>query len=208
MIQIIGAGGFGRELAAYCEAHSIPVFQFANHNQPGIVNGRDAVIAIGDEEVRRQIVDEKELQSWGIINFAHQYGKCEIGIGSIICPHTILTTNVTLGSHCLININCTIGHDVFIGDFVTVNPGVNISGNVRIGGNCNIGSNSVIRNGITICDDVIIGAGSVVVKDITEPGTYVGSPAIRIDKRPKYMTHEDVSKYILSLEKCVSVNKK
>jgi sugar O-acyltransferase (sialic acid O-acetyltransferase NeuD family) len=201
MIQIIGNGGFGREVAAYCEASRIPVFQFAHHEQPGLVFGRDAVIAIGNEEVREKIAEELRHQSWGYLNFATEYGKCQIGEGSILCPSTILTTNVTLGRHCLVNINCTIGHDVVVGDFVTINPGVNISGNVRIGGNCNVGSNAVIRNGVTICDDVIIGAGSVVVKDITEPGIYIGNPVVRMDRRPKYATKEDVLKLLSTYDK-------
>jgi sugar O-acyltransferase (sialic acid O-acetyltransferase NeuD family) len=184
-MQIIGNGGFGRELAGYCNAHNISIFQFSDH-LAGVNPTRDAVIAIGSEEVREKIVGEMKGMSWGKLCFCRAYGFCKISEGCIICPGTILTTNVTIGSHCLININCTIGHDVFIGDFVTINPGVNVSGNVSIGANCNIGSNAVIRNGITICDDVVVGAGSVVVKDITEPGIYVGNPAVRLDKRKRY----------------------
>lgn len=193
-MQIIGYGGFGREVESYCDSKCISTFIFNNDKQPGINEKRDAVIAIGDEEVRARIVEEKINQSWGRLNFGNAYGPYSLGDGCIICPSTILTTNVHLGCHCIVNISCTIGHDTIIGDFVTINPGVNISGNVRIGGNCNIGSNAVIRNGITICDDVTIGAGAVVVKDITEPGIYVGSPAIRLDKRPKYMTVDDFVK--------------
>src|ERR1044072_1159584 len=198
-MQIIGYGGFGREIEAYCNKNDLHVQIFKNHEDAKLFSNKrfDAVIAIGNEEVRRQIVDELEdngnvYVSWGVLNFGYIYGGKNIGGGTIICPNTILTTNVTLGLHCLVNISCTIGHDVTVGDFVTINPGVNISGNVTIGSNCNIGSNAVIRNGISICDDVVIGAGSVVVKDITEPGIYVGSPAVRLDKRPKYAIEIDL----------------
>jgi sugar O-acyltransferase (sialic acid O-acetyltransferase NeuD family) len=198
-MQIIGKGGFGREVAAYCDSHTMSIFQFENECA-GMNATRNAVIAIGNEEVREQVASKFELQSWGVLNFGQCYGTdCTILPGCIICPGTILTTNVKLGRHCLVNINCTIGHDVFIGDFVTINPGVNISGNVSIGANCNIGSNAVIRNGITICEDVVVGAGSVVVKDITEPGVYVGSPAIRLDKRPKYITESEVREILTKL---------
>jgi sugar O-acyltransferase (sialic acid O-acetyltransferase NeuD family) len=198
-MQIIGKGGFGREVAAYCDAHTMSIFQFENECN-GLAWTRDAVIAIGNEEVREQVASKFELQEWGVLNFSRFTGSdCVLKPGCIICPGTILTVNVKLGRHCLVNINCTIGHDVFIGDFVTVNPGVNISGDVSIGANCNIGSNAVIRNGVTICDDVTIGAGSVVVKDITEPGIYVGSPATRLDKRPKYVTDAEVRKMLTSL---------
>jgi acetyltransferase-like isoleucine patch superfamily enzyme len=49
----------------------------------------------------------------------------------------------------------------------------------RIGRKVYIGSNSTILP-VSICDDVVIGAGSVVTRDITEPGTYVGNPARRL----------------------------
>ena len=74
----------------------------------------------------------------------------------------------------------TIGHDCTIGDFVTIAPGANISGNVTIGNRCNIGTNAAIREKVTICDDVVIGMGSVILHDITEAGVYVGVPAKRV----------------------------
>lgn len=46
-----------------------------------------------------------------------------------------------------------------------------------LGNMCYIGSGAVLREGITICDNVVIGAGAVVVRDIEKPGTYVGVPA-------------------------------
>jgi sugar O-acyltransferase (sialic acid O-acetyltransferase NeuD family) len=106
----------------------------------------------------------------------------KINNGSIICAGSILTTNIILGEHSHINLNSTIGHDVKIGKYFTCSPGVNISGNCNIGERVYIGTNSSIRDGINICDDVIIGMGSSVVKDIIEPGIYIGNPAKKIQK--------------------------
>jgi hypothetical protein len=53
----------------------------------------------------------------------------------------------------------------------------NISGNVKIGKNVFIGTGAMVLERLTICDDVIIGAGAVVNRSITEPGVYVGVPA-------------------------------
>lgn len=55
-----------------------------------------------------------------------------------------------------------------------------INGDCKIGCQCFIGSGSIIAHGVTICNNTIIGCGTVVIHDITEPGLYVGSPARRI----------------------------
>ena len=57
---------------------------------------------------------------------------------------------------------------------------MNISGNIILGSRVLIGTGAQILQGLTICDDTIVGAGAVVTKNITEPGTYVGIPARRI----------------------------
>lgn len=99
-----------------------------------------------------------------------------IGDNSIICPNAFVTTRVKIGYGCVVHYNCSIGHDTVIGDYSTILPGANISGNVNIGKYVVVGSNACIREKLHIADNVFIGMGSVVVKDILEPGTYVGNP--------------------------------
>ena len=67
-----------------------------------------------------------------------------------------------------------------IGNFFTALPGCNISGNVTIGDYVTIGANACIKEKLTIANNVFIGMGAVVVKDIKEAGIYVGSPAIKL----------------------------
>ena len=80
----------------------------------------------------------------------------------------------------VINLDCTIGHDADIEDFVTIYPSVNVSGNVLVGQCTELGTGMQIIQGKTITANSIVGAGAVVVKNIEEPGTYVGSPAKKI----------------------------
>lgn len=177
---IIGTGGFAKEVKTYSGRTATMVLSedflkvYFQNKSEGVV------IAIGDGSVRRKIVAEFPKTNWTVVNHSKSWGDNIIAEGSIICPGTIITQHVGIGKHVVINLNCTIGHDTIIGDFTTVSPGANISGNVYIGENCYIGSNAVIREKINICDDVTIGAGAVVVKDITEPGTYVGNPCKKI----------------------------
>lgn len=166
---IFGKGGFAREVKAYFDGVSHLV-DSRNTKTP-----LEAVIAIGDPLIREKVANEHSCQ-WLTLNFGRAHSS-EIGEGTIICPGAVLTTNVKLGRHVIINLNCTVGHDCTIGDFTTLSPGVHVSGNVTIGKRCFVGSGAVIREGVTICDDATIGSGAVVLSDITEPGVYVGVPA-------------------------------
>ena len=100
----------------------------------------------------------------------------EIGEGSFVGAHSILTTNIKVGKHSILNRSNHIGHDCSIGDFLSLMPGSIISGNVNIGNRVYIGTNSTVKEKIKICDDVIIGLNSGVVKDIDQPGIYGGLP--------------------------------
>ena len=88
--------------------------------------------------------------------------------------------DVEIGNHVIVNLDCTIGHDAVLGDFTTLYPNVNISGQCHIGEAAELGTGMQIIQGRSICKDTIVGAGAVVVKDITESDTYVGVPAIKI----------------------------
>ena len=98
-----------------------------------------------------------------------------IGKNTKIQSHTFVCELVTIGQ------NCFVGHGVmFINDLFS--GGGPAQGDktkwifTNIGNNVSIGSNATILP-INICNNVVIGAGSVVTKDITEPGIYYGNPA-------------------------------
>lgn len=98
-----------------------------------------------------------------------------IGNNTRIQSHTFICSLVKIGH------NCRIGHGVmFINDLYReckkLEEKTKNWKSTTIGSNCLIGSNSTILP-VRICDNVIIGAGSVVSKDIKKPGVYVGNPA-------------------------------
>lgn len=101
----------------------------------------------------------------------------EVGQGSIICAGSILTVNISIGKHVIVNLDCTIGHDAVIEDFCTLYPSVNLSGNTKLNNFVELGTGSQIIQGIIIEEDVIVGAGSVVVRNLPPNCTAVGSPA-------------------------------
>jgi sugar O-acyltransferase (sialic acid O-acetyltransferase NeuD family) len=104
----------------------------------------------------------------------------EVGAGSVICAGCVLTCQISIGEHCHLNLNTTVGHDCTFGDFCTVAPGTNISGNCEFGNRVDVGTQASFRQHVRICDDAVIGMGTVVVKDIVEAGIYVGVPAKKV----------------------------
>jgi len=94
-----------------------------------------------------------------------------------------------IGSNITLRFNSTIARDVTIEDDVFISPnvmtiysdhkGVAHPGTV-IGKGCHIGTNAVINHGIKIAPGTVVGAMSMVTKDITSPGVYVGIPATKI----------------------------
>ncbi|MFM9984163.1 MAG: acyltransferase [Flavobacteriales bacterium] len=130
-----------------------------------------------------------------IVEPVNIYG-CKIGNGVFIGPFTEIQKDVEIGnrtkvqSHSFICELVTIGDDCFIGHGVMfINDTFSTGGpargdktkwkSTRIGNAVSIGSNATIMP-VEICDQVVIGAGSVVTKNITEPGIYAGNPARRM----------------------------
>jgi sugar O-acyltransferase (sialic acid O-acetyltransferase NeuD family) len=100
-----------------------------------------------------------------------------VGPGTCLAPGSIFTTNVHIGSHCIVNVGASISHDTELGDYVNVNPGAVVAGNVRIGAGCYIGAGATIIDRVTIGEWSTVGAGAVVVEDLPPFVTAVGVPA-------------------------------
>jgi sugar O-acyltransferase (sialic acid O-acetyltransferase NeuD family) len=186
-LALFGYGGHAREVAAqmnldvtffvddkYANEVSKPISTF----DPEVY---EMMVAVADSKDREKIV-KKLPKNTSYFTFVHPTAllmskDIEIGIGSFIGAYSILTTNITIGNHGILNRGNQIGHDSKIGDFFSAMPGAIVSGNVVIETNVYMGNNSSIREKITVGSNVIIGANAAVVKNIITGGTYVGVPA-------------------------------
>lgn len=187
---LIGYGGHAREVIRQIGIN-LPCFvddEFVDENTLPISELRfeecEVMVAIGDSDKRKKIVDKLPLHT-KYFTFVHptaQIMDCniEIGVGSFIGANSILTTNIKIGKHSLLNRGCHIGHDSVIGDYLSMMPNSVISGNIKAGNCFYLGTNSSVREKITICDNVTIGLNSGVVKDINENGVFVGTPSYKI----------------------------
>lgn len=203
---IFGASGFGREVAWLVErinrvSPTWNLLGFMDDDETIIgsdVNGyhvlgksedavdyRDSyfVCAIGSSKTREKIVNRLKVINPDILfgtvidPSVEMSDYVSIGEGSIICAHSIITVNISLGSHVIINLDCTIGHDAIIEDFVTLYPSVNVSGITHIGHAVELGTGMQVIQGKKVGDYSIVGAGAVVVQDIPQKCTAVGIPA-------------------------------
>jgi len=142
------------------------------------------MVAVGDSTIRKRLVDNLP-PSTQFFTFIHETVISSkfysvIGEGSFIGAYSIITTNVKLGKHTLLNRGNHIGHDSTIGDYFSAMPGAIVSGNVTIGNNVYMGTNSTIKEKINVTNNVTIGLNSGVIKDINQEGIYVGTPVKKI----------------------------
>ena len=186
---LIGNGGHAREVMAqmgvnlirfvddqYVDNDTLPLSQFDPTKHI-------AMVAVADSTDRYDIIQRlpKETQFFTFIHpTALLMEDIEIGEGSFIGAYSILTTNIKIGKHAILNRGNHIGHDCQIGNYFSAMPGAIVSGNVKIYDLVYMGNNSSIREKLSIHSFTTIGSNAAVVKNIEESGTYVGVPAKNI----------------------------
>jgi sugar O-acyltransferase (sialic acid O-acetyltransferase NeuD family) len=145
----------------------------------------DFFVAIGNNETREKI--QKKLIDVGlkIVSLIHPNSvigtDVEIGIGTAVMAGVVINSSSRIGKGCIINTSASLDHDNVINDYVHISPGARTAGSVSIAKGTWLGIGSVVSNNVNIYSVCKVGAGAVVVKDITESGTYVGFPVRRVD---------------------------
>lgn len=145
-------------------------------------------------------------QNVRVVQPVNLYG-CTIGDDCFIGPFVEIQRNAVIGKRCKIQSHAFVCELVTIGDDCVISHGAMFINDpfaiggpakgdrtlwraTRLGNHVSVGTNATILP-VSICDHVVIGAGSVVTKDITEPGIYAGNPARRL--RRVIPTEEAVS---------------
>lgn len=203
-IAIFGAGGFGREVKWLIDDINkkekrwdfIGYFddnfsgnkidkKFFLGTAADLNNWKEelnVVFAIGDPLVKRKIIQSVNNLKLSFPKLIHPscicgIGEENIGEGAIICAGNIITVDINIGKHVILNLSCTVGHDSIIGDYSSFMPTVNISGEVTTGVAVYIGTGVKIINRVEIGEETIVGAGAVVVRSLPAYCTAVGTPA-------------------------------
>lgn len=205
-LLIVGAGGLGRQLEHYLELiedlnNKWELAGYIDDDQNALAGkGSDykvlgniesfpfkkddhIIIGIADIEAKKKIIEtlKNKVQFFTYISETALIGKnVDIGEGCIVCPGVKIGSNVKIGKFSLINLNCIIGHDTVMEDMCSIMPHVDIGGGSRIGKSVFMGTKATVSPQMEIHEGTYLGVGSIVIKDITESGTYFGNPARRM----------------------------
>jgi sugar O-acyltransferase (sialic acid O-acetyltransferase NeuD family) len=152
----------------------------------GLVGG---LIAVGDNWTRKNIYEKIKLiaPNFQFIKAIHPNAQIarnvQIDNGTVVMGGAVINTNAIIKNHCILNTNSSLDHDCFMDDFSSLAPNATIGGNVTIGRFSAVSLGANVIHGITIKEHTVIGAGSVVLKDIPEFSIAYGIPAKVIRKR-------------------------
>jgi sugar O-acyltransferase (sialic acid O-acetyltransferase NeuD family) len=204
-IVILGAGGFAREtywvfLEDNAEKKKWNVLGFVDDNpnlhgteqcnipvlggfdwlEQNSAKNFEVICGVGNPRSRKAIASYATDLGLNFCILVHPNARIsrwvELGAGAIITAGTILTTQIKIGPHTIVNLDTTIGHDTLIGAYCNINPGCHISGCVKIGDGVYFGTGAVIVHGKSVGDWSVIGAGAAVGIDIPSHVTAVGVP--------------------------------
>ena len=198
-LLIVGASGHGRVVADIARKNNYRDIAFLDDNEQLRSCGgypvlgkcdiaacypeADFIIAVGNAKVREEIQKYAISHGLNIITLVHPdavVGRdVEIGTGSVVMAGAVVNPGTKIGEGCIINTCASIDHDCKVSGFVHAAVGSHTAGTCMVGRRTWIGAGAIVSNNINICSDCMIGAGAVVIKDIKEPGTYVGVPAER-----------------------------
>jgi len=146
----------------------------------------DFFVGIGNNATREKVQEQLSDAGMSVVSLIHPSATIgtdvEIGIGTAVAAGVVVNCSTRIGKGCIINTSSSLDHDNVIEDYVHISPGVNMAGTVKVGKGSWLGIGSIVSNNVNICSGCKVGAGAVVVKDITEPGTYVGVPVRRVDR--------------------------
>lgn len=206
-LLIYGAGGLGREVFSWIRTSEVwePVgFVDDGIARNSLVKGLKVlggteilstfaddihlVFALGDPVLKAKLTRKVNHQHINYPVLVHpaaivqDESSVRIRGGSIITAGAVVTTDIEIGEHVLINLNATVGHDTRIGSCSSIMPGVNIGGEVVIGESVMIGSGANILNRVHIGDGCIVGMGAVVIRNVTPGLTVAGVPAKSIQR--------------------------
>jgi len=206
-LLIVGAGGFGREIAETVAAINsvLPTWELLGFldDSPHLAGREvDGVPVVGTVQSARRFPSASFVVSVGspsnyfnrrriaailglgpdryatlIHPTASLARSTTIGPGSVVLAMVVATASVRLGAHVAVMPHVVFTHDDVVGDFATLGAGARLAGGVTVGEGAYIGSGALVRENVGIGDWALVGMGSVVTRDVPRAQVWAGVPS-------------------------------
>ncbi len=204
---IVGAGGHGRvilDILINAKEHDVVGFLDSNTDLAGRrMDGRQilgdlsalprlrdelgvegAVIAIGDNGVRRDFADRVEEQDLRLVNAIHPSANLAhnvtLGRNVVIAAGALVCAHCQIGDSVILNTGCIVDHESMIGTATHICPGARLAGRVTVESGAFVGIGATVIQSVRIGYESVVAAGAVVIGDVAPLTTVVGVPAREI----------------------------
>ena len=145
---------------------------------------RGAVVAIGNNDVRREFAERVEQAGLKLINAIHPSANLAhnvtLGRNVVVAAGALVCAHCQIGDSVILNTGSIVDHESMIGTSAHICPGARLAGRVTVESGAFVGIGSTIIQNVRVGFDSIIGAGAVVIRDVPPMSTVVGVPAEEI----------------------------
>ena len=202
ILSIVGAGGHGQVIAdaAQLSGHwaEIRFFDDTKRREDletiwpvvGTISNllsmsppanHEVVVGFGNNEIRLVYHKKFSVLGWKMATVFHPSAiispRAKVLAGTVVMAGVVINIGTLVDEACIINTRASIDHDCKLGQGVHISPGAVLAGTVDVDVRAWIGVGSVVKDGLQIGEDSILGAGSTAIGDITAGTVAVGSPA-------------------------------
>lgn len=204
-VIVVGAGGHAKvcieilremgEIVSYCVGDAdasdrcvdVPVLKGDENLTDLYERGyRRVFVAIGSNRLRNRLATFATELGFTLANAIHPKAivspTVKFGEGVAVMAGAVINAESVIGSLAIVNTGATIDHDCNIGRAVHIAPQCALAGNVTVGAFSFLGIGTKVIPEKTIGEQVTVGAGGVVISDISGNQTVVGVPARRLEK--------------------------
>lgn len=197
-LVIIGAGGHAVSVAGVAHAAGFKVACFVDASRAGtdllgvpIIADLDSLdltrieisVAIGDNAVRERVSTalierHRDARFPALIHPTAVIGwTAQLGDGTVLMAGAVVGAHTRIGRFCVLNTRSSIDHDGLMADCSSLAPGAVTGGTVRIGRRSAVSIGAIVKHGISIDDDTVLGAGSYLDRNLPAGTVAWGTPA-------------------------------
>jgi len=198
-LLIVGTGGHGKVVLDCAKKYYKTISFLTNDTHSKGINGYpilfeqetsidyiiqnfdELIVAIGNNNVRLNISMDYKIKGIKLATIIHEKAIISentiIGEGTVVLANAVINSFANIGRCCIINTGAIIEHDCILKDGVHISPNAAMGGTVLIGEKTWVCVGSSISNNIKIGDNSVIGAGSVIIKDVPSKVLVAGVPA-------------------------------